>query len=93
MTKHHPGLSGILDKLSFSRKENRSQGTPCHSGHLIDISAAMARKSMGCAHGIILVPLEAIPMDQTAGQEQNDVLEVTPLPAAAPSALGREGLL
>lgn len=92
MTKRHPGLSGSLDKLSFSSKENGSQGSPCHSGYLIDISAAMPRKSMGCEHRIILVSLEAIPAGPALGREQNDLLEVIPLLAAAPSALGREGI-
>lgn len=47
---------------------------------------------MGCEHRIILVSLEAIPVGPALGREQNDLLEVIPLPAAAPSALGREGL-
>lgn len=52
----------------------------------------MPRKSMGCEHRIILVSLEAIPAGPALGREQNDLLEVIPLLAAAPSALGREGI-
>ena len=91
MTKLHPGLSGSLDKLHFSRKETGSWGNSAHSWHLTDISAAVARNSMGCEHGLSPHP-RSDPCGPSCRKLAEWYVESTPFLAAAPSAVGLEGL-
>lgn len=61
VTKSHHRFSGTLTIWGSVRKRMGPKNNLCHNWHLINNSVAMARKSMGCEHWIILLTLEDVP--------------------------------